>query len=102
MVDSSLVTSHQIRGVGSDHFLAGREKTGRRIVRLASLLLLAVLLFQILHEAGAIAAGFETWRPILYAYLIWSVALGLSQVMIRGELGFRALFVLPAVLFTVG
>ena len=101
MVDTSLTPGHQIHGVASDHFLAGRERTGRAIIYAASLLLVAVLLIQALQSAGAIAFGFENWRPILYAYLIWSVALGLGQIMIRGEFGFRALFVLPAVLFTV-
>ena len=38
---------------------------------------------------------------MLYAYLVWAVALGAGQVMIRGERGHRALFLLPALLFTV-
>ena len=38
---------------------------------------------------------------VLYAYLVWGVALGVAQVLMRGEAGRRALFVLPAVLFTV-
>jgi len=33
--------------------------------------------------------------------LLWSVALGAGQVLIRGERGHRALFLLPAILFTV-
>ena len=33
--------------------------------------------------------------------LLWAVALGVGLVLIRGERGQRALFVLPAVLFTV-
>ena len=45
-------------------------------------------------SAATIAFGFENWRPILYAY----VALGLcpcaGQVLVRGEAGKRALFVL--------
>ena len=42
-----------------------------------------------------------TWRPTLYAYILWSVCLCSSQVLIRGEHGKRTLFVLPAVLFVV-
>ena len=38
---------------------------------------------------------------MLYAYLLWAVALGAGQVMIRGERGQRALFLLPALLFTI-
>ena len=71
------------------------------LVAIASIGLLLVLLIQILHTTGKLAAGFSNWRPILYAYLLWSVALGISQVMVRGERGLRALFLLPAILFTV-
>ena len=49
-------------------------------------------------RAGVIASGFANWRPVLYAYLVLAVALGVAQVLIRGERGQRALFVLPAVL----
>jgi multiple sugar transport system permease protein len=51
--------------------------------------------------SGATAAGFPNWRPVLYAYLVFAVALGAEQVLVRGERGLRALSVLPAVLFTV-
>ena len=60
-----------------------------------------MLVAQILDATGAVDFGFRTWRPLLYAYLVWAVALGVSQVMVRGERGQRTLFVLPAVLFTV-
>ena len=33
--------------------------------------------------------------------MLWSIALGDGMVLIRGEAGMRALFILPAVLFTV-
>ena len=81
--------------------LARRKVAGRALVAIASLGGLLVLLVQILHTTGTIQAGFTNWRPILYAYLLWSIALGVGQVMIRGERGQRALFLLPAVLFTV-
>jgi multiple sugar transport system permease protein len=45
--------------------------------------------------------GFSNWRPVLYGYLIWAVTFGAAQVMMRGEDGEKALFVLPAVLFTI-
>ena len=91
----------QINRVASDHILASRKTAGRAIILLGSLILAAALLVQTLHVAGTTAAGFETWRPVLYAYLIWAGALGVGQVMIRGELGKRALFLLPALLFTI-
>jgi multiple sugar transport system permease protein len=64
-------------------------------------MLVSVTALEVLQSANVIAAGFETWRPVLYAFLAWSVALGAGQVMIRGEEGHRAIFLLPALLFTV-
>ena len=80
---------------------ARRKLIGRAILWAASLLLVAAFLAQALFSAGLISVGFANWRPVLYAYLLWSVALGVSQVMVRGERGQRALFLLPALLFTI-
>ena len=63
--------------------------------------LLAVFALQTAQATGWIDLGLATWRPTLYAYLLWSVCLCWSQVLIRGEQGKRTLFVLPAVLFVV-
>src|SRR5215831_19799764 len=101
MQKSSSLASERREQVASRAVPVARKNTGRAILAFASLVLLVVLLAQILHVTGAIRAGFADFRPSLYAYLVWSVALGVSQVMIRGERGSRALFVLPAVLFTV-
>jgi multiple sugar transport system permease protein len=79
----------------------GRRTIGFALMVAASLGLAAIFVLQALHAAGATDAGFATWRPVLYAYLVWSFALGVSQVLRRGERGRRALFVLPAALFTV-
>jgi multiple sugar transport system permease protein len=79
----------------------GRKTAGKALIAAASVLLAAVILAQALDAAGITLFGFENWRPTLYAYLVWAVALGAGQVMIRGEPGQRALFVLPAALFTV-
>lgn len=81
--------------------LVSRQVAGRALVIFASLASLLVLLIQILHTTGAISAGFADWRAVLYAYLVWATAIGVAQVMIRGERGARALFLLPAILFTV-
>jgi multiple sugar transport system permease protein len=80
---------------------AGRRRAGRSLVLLASLGLAVVFLVQLLRAAEVIDFGFDNWRPVLYAYLIWAVVLGIGQVMTRGERGQMALFVLPAVLFTL-
>ena len=78
-----------------------RKNLGRALVAAASLLLIGLALDQGFFSAGVISFGFENWRPVLYAYLIWSIAIGASQVLIHGEAGKRALFVLPAILFTI-
>ena len=85
----------------SDELSPGRVRAGRILIWLASAVLVLTFLLQALHASGADVPGFVTWRPVLYAYLLWSVALGAGQVLIRGERGKRTLFVLPAVLFVV-
>lgn len=80
--------------------LPGRGRLGVLIFRLASALLLAVALLQVLGAAGVVPLGLGDWRPTLYAFLAWSVALCVSQVLRHGEVGRQRLFVLPALLFT--
>ena len=101
MQDSSPVTDRRRHKIASQRILVSRKNAGRALVLVASLGSLLVLLIQILHASGAITAGFADWRPVLYAYLIWATAFGVGQVVIRGQRGLRALFLLPAVLFTV-
>ena len=54
-----------------------------------------------LAEAGVLDHEFPTWRPALYAYLLWASCLCIAQVVRHGERGKRTLFLLPAVLFVV-
>jgi multiple sugar transport system permease protein len=101
MTPTSPIESDRLFTVTSDHMSGSRKAVGWAILGLASLILLATLVAQILAASGVASLHFPNWRPLLYAYLIWSVALCTSQVLIRGERGHRTLFVLPAVLFTV-
>src|SRR5437868_6732449 len=101
MQNSSPLADDRHAGTASRRTLVTRKNIGRAIDAFASLVLLLVLLVQILRTTGAITKGFADWRPTLYAYLLWAVALGAGQIMVRGERGLRALFLLPAVLFTV-
>ena len=78
-----------------------RRNAGRALIGIASVLLIAAIVVQALHTANIVSFGFQTWRPTLYVFLLWSVALGAAQVMIRGERGQKALFLLPALLFTI-
>lgn len=74
---------------------------GRTLFWLGSAVLVAVVIAQIADAADLIALRFPNWRPALYAFALWSVTLGASQVMVLGEVGQQRLFVLPALLFTV-
>ena len=63
--------------------------------------MLGLFLVQAAHENGRVAFGFDNWRPILFAYIVWALCLCVGQVLLRGEQGKRALFVLPAALFVI-
>jgi len=93
------LAGHRQFKVASDGIDAGRRNLGRWLIALATLAFIAVATLQALHAAGLTATGFANWRPVLYAYVLWSIALGAGLVMSRGQAGHRALFVLPAVLF---
>ncbi len=88
-------------GAIGDPVPPGRKKLGKALMALATLGLFAVILWQILYKSGELSAGFANWRPVLYAYVLWGVAIGAGQVLTRGDEGLKALFLLPAVLFTV-
>lgn len=87
--------------VTADDISDSKRRLGRGIVWGSAAILALVMIIQALDSAGRLSIGFETWRPSLYAYLLWSTCLCISQVMIRGEHGKRTLFVLPAALFVV-
>ncbi|MER8810729.1 sugar ABC transporter permease [Mesorhizobium australicum] len=79
----------------------GRRRLGWALMAIATLGLLATIVLQILYKTEVDPIGFETWRPVVYAYVLWGVAIGIGQVLTRGEDGQRALFLLPALLFTI-
>jgi multiple sugar transport system permease protein len=83
------------------HVSDGRRRRGAWLVRLATLALGLLILLQALHASGILALGFANWQPLLIAYVLWGAALCAGNVMRSGEAGWRALFVLPAILFTV-
>src|SRR5437879_522757 len=101
MQNSSSVADARHHKPASPRVAGSRKNVGRAVVILASLALLVLLLTQVLYATGVTASGFADWRPILAAYLFWAVGIGVGQVVIREERGLRALFLLPAVFFTV-
>ena len=97
--NSTTVTDRQ--KYGSRYVSPQRRNLGRWLVVLACVLIVAIVLAQWAQVAGWAQFGFANWRPSLYAFLAFSVAIMAAQVIIRGEQGQKALFVLPAVMFTV-
>ena len=87
--------------VTSDNITQRRMAFGRALIWGSALVLALVALAQTLQETGNADFGFSTWRPTLYAYVLWAFCLCWGQVLIRGERGKRVLFVLPAALFVV-
>jgi multiple sugar transport system permease protein len=86
---------------GSAAVPSSRQRTGQALISAATVGLLAIVAIQTLHTVNVLDAGFANWRPVLYAYVAWALALCAGLVLSRGEHGRRAIFVLPAVLFTV-
>lgn len=80
---------------------AGQHAAGKLMIAAGSILFVAVLAFQILYASGVTETGFGSWLPVLYAYILWAASIVVGQVLVRGERGLRATFVLPAVFFTV-
>jgi multiple sugar transport system permease protein len=87
--------------VTADAIPPARRAFGQAILWGSAAILGAVIVAQVLQLSGVIDAGFATWRPTLYAYLLWATCLCWAQVLLYGERGKRALFVLPAALFVV-
>jgi multiple sugar transport system permease protein len=83
------------------HVSPERERLGRLIIRVATGILGLLILGQTLYSAGVISLGFGNWMPVLLAYVLWSAALCWGLILRDGEAGWQALFILPAVLFTV-
>ncbi|MCB1496245.1 MAG: sugar ABC transporter permease [Bauldia sp.] len=78
-----------------------QKMAGKLMIAAGSIIFVATLAFQILYASGVIESGFDTWLPVLYAYALWAASIIFGQVLVRGERGSRATFVLPAVFFTV-
>ena len=69
MQNSHTVAHEQLIEVGAPLISEGRQRAGRGLIIAASLGLGAIIIFQSLYSAGALATGFENWRPVLYAYI---------------------------------
>lgn len=96
-----MVEGDLLHTVTADHISDNRKRLGKLLVWSTALFGVALALWQFAFETGRVANGFDTWRPVLYAYMLWATALCAAQVIVNGEKGKRTLFVLPAALFVV-
>jgi multiple sugar transport system permease protein len=87
--------------VTTDDLSPTRVTVGRALIWGSFGILAVVAALQTAEANGWASFGFANWRPTLYAFLLWAACLCWGQVLVRGEGGKRALFVLPAVLFVV-
>jgi len=87
--------------VTSDNISRGRTNLGHAVIWGSVALMAAVALLQSLQTFGGNDFGFTSWRPTLYAYILFAICLCWGQVLIKGEQGKRILFVLPAALFVI-
>ncbi len=101
MSDTTQAQGDLLNVVTAEHVSPGRILTGRVLVWGVAAVMALLALVQLLYEAERISFGFANWRPVLIAFVAWGVALGIDQVLRRGEKGKRALFILPAVIFVV-
>jgi multiple sugar transport system permease protein len=85
----------------SDAVTPQRKFIGRALIWIGVLALALVIALQTLDATGIWPIGFANWRPTLYTYGAFCVLLCAGIVLSRGERGWRALFILPAALFTV-
>lgn len=87
--------------VTADDIPIRRRTLGKAVVRISAAILGLVIVLQMLQQRGALDLGLTTWRPTLYAYVLWATCLCWAQVLLHGERGKRTLFVLPAALFVI-
>ena len=88
--------------VVSPSYVSQKTKRFGKILVWSSFFLMAIIgTIQILYNLEKINFGFNNWRPLLYSYILWAVAIGYSRVLIYGEKGKRNLFIFPAVMFII-
>ena len=78
-----------------------KKELGRYLIIASSVGFAIVALVQLLDASQILLIGFTNFRPLLTAFILWSLTFGYGQVLSRGEAGSRALFILPAILYTV-
>jgi len=96
-----MIEGDLLHTVTADNISDKRKRLGKLLVWGTALFGLFLAVWQFAYETDRISRGFDSWRPVLYAYMLWATALCASQVIVNGEKGKRTLFVLPAALFVI-
>lgn len=78
-----------------------RKRLGNAVIWLATLIALMPLVLQMAHELGLTDRGLSNWRPVAYAFVLWSIALCVGLILSRGPKGEQDVFLLPAALLTL-
>ncbi|MGR3486003.1 MAG: carbohydrate ABC transporter permease [Paracoccaceae bacterium] len=86
--------------VTNDRITPARARAGRAVFWAGIAVLVGTASFQSLGAFGVVTQ-MESWRPTLYAYVIFATCYGVSLVLSEGERGKRRLFLLPATLFVL-
>jgi len=87
--------------VTNDNISPARTAFGRAVIWGSVVLMAVVAALQTLQVYGGQDFGFTSWRPTLYAYILFTIGLSWGLVLTKGEHGKRILFVLPAALFVI-
>jgi multiple sugar transport system permease protein len=99
------MTSDDSLGTGRDAVTGLLSQTRRTqgilLMRSASVVFLALIVMQTLFANDIISVGFPNWFPIFVAFGLWGAAICAGNILAHGEAGWRALFVLPAIFFTL-
>jgi len=94
-------TGDLLHVVTNDNISDRRRQAGKGMIWGSAAILFIVAGLQIFQEQNLFDFGFTSWRPTLYAYSLWGICLCWGNILINGEAGKRALFILPAVLFVI-
>ena len=85
MTNSTYIERDPLYVVAPSKVTKQTKRFGHIIVWGTFILMLLIGVIQLLHSYEKISLGFETWRPFLYAYILWACAIGYSRVLIYGE-----------------
>jgi multiple sugar transport system permease protein len=78
-----------------------RQVLGALLINASTITLLVLVSIQTLYASGFVSVGFANWFPIFVAFGLWAIAICVGNIWRFGEAGWRALFVLPAIFFTL-